>query len=472
MDTKLTSETTSYETNAACEVAVLGAGPAGIAAAGRAAELGATVCLVRPPVRRGSGIVPGRILRAAFADAVGPAGHGGYGVPPRAFADVRFDELRDRADRVVQQEAASADEGLRSHGITIVDGLASLDTPHMLTVSDGVTTRVLRAQRVIIAVGAVPRRPADVGFDGRSIVATDDLLSLGELPALLTIIGGGAIGLEYASLFAALGSRVTLVEQAPSVRSFADQGVLDALLAHLAALHVEIRASTYAVGVHRDAYGTTFTRLDGEPPIASRGVIWAGGMQAATSGLDLAAVGVEVDLRGRIAVDSRYRTSNAAIFAAGAVVDGWMVASESARAGRAAASAALDQEPDERGWPIAHALHTIPEIASVGPTLADLEGEGTPFVRGIARAESVLAAQIYGETQSVLELFASPSTRTLLAAHAFGARSIETIHFAQLAISTDITIDALATFPFNHPTFSEAYQVAARDAISRLSASR
>ena len=346
----------------------------------------------------------------------------------------------------MQQDAASADEGLRSRGITIVDGLARFDTPHMLTISDGVTTRVLRARRVIITVGAVPRRPAEVAFDGRSIVATDDLLSLGELPALLTIVGAGTIGLEYASLFAALGARVTLVEQAPSIHSFADRSVLDALLAHLASLHVEIRASAHAVGVQRDAYGTTFTHLDGQPPIASRSVIWAAGMQAASGGLDLAAAGVEVDRHGRIAVDSRYRTSNAAVFAAGAVVDGWMVASESARAGRAAASAALEKEPDERGWPIAHVLHTIPEIASVGPTRSELESQGTPYVRGIARAPSVLAAQIDGDTQSVLELYAAPATRTLLAAHAFGTRWIETIHIAQLAISTNITIDALAIF--------------------------
>ena len=460
-------ETSAYETNAACDIVVLGGGPAGIAAAERAVELGAEVCLARPPVRRGSGIVPGRILRSAFADAVGPGRRDGYSRSGKP-ADLRFDELRGRADRVVQQDAARADEGLRSRGITIVDGLARFDSPHMLTISDGVTTRMLRPRRVIIAVGAVPRRPAHVGFDGRSIVAADDLLSLGKLPALLTIVGAGAIGLEYASLFAALGARVTLVEQAPSIRSFADRSVLDALLAHLVSIDVEIRTSAHVVGVQRDTYGTTFTHIDDQPPIASRGVIWAAGMQAATSGLELAAAGVEVDLHGRIAVDSRYRTSNAAIFAAGAVVDGWMVASESARAGRAAASAALEQEPDERGWPIAHALHTIPEIASVGPTSSDLEGEGTPFVRGVATAQGVLAAQIHGDTQSVLELYASPATRTLLAAHAFGTSSIETIHLAQLAISTDITIDALATFPFNHPSFSEAYQVAARDAISRL----
>ena len=191
-------------------------------------------------------------------------------------------------------------------------------------------------------------------------------------------------------------------------------------------------------------------------------------MQPATAGLDLSAAGVAIDEHGRIAVDTRCRTSHADVFAAGGVVEGWMSASESARAGRAAASAALDQEPDDRGWPIARVLHTIPEIASVGPTRSEIENEGISFVRGIATGANVLAAQIHNDTVSLLVLYVSPASRLLIAAHAFGTRAIETIHFAQLLLGTDTTIDALATFPFNHPSFSEAYQVAARDALARL----
>ena len=227
-------------------------------------------------------------------------------------------------------------------------------------------------------------------------------------------------------------------------------------------MHVEILTSTRAAGVERDAYGTTFTLIDGQPPIASRGVIWAAGMEPATIGLELPAAGVAVDPQGWIGVDSRFRTSHHDVYAAGSVVDGWMPASESEVAGRAAASAALDQEPDDAGWPVARTLHTVPEIASVGPTRAQLEREGTPYVRGSASAHDVLAAQIGGDLDSVLELYVSPRDRTLIAAHAFGARSIETIHFAQMAIGSDITVDALADFPFNRPSFGEAYAVAAR----------
>jgi NAD(P) transhydrogenase len=191
-------------------------------------------------------------------------------------------------------------------------------------------------------------------------------------------------------------------------------------------------------------------------------------MRPATTDLELAAAGVAVDPDGWIGVDSRFRTSHADIFAAGAAADGWMLASEAEVAGRAAASAALDCQPGDQGWPIARALHTIPEIASVGPTQDELEREGIPFVRGVATASDVLSAQINGDLDSVLELFVSPGDRTLLSAHAFGNRSIETIHLAQMAIGTDVTVDALADFPFNHPSFGEAYQFAARDAIGRL----
>jgi NAD(P) transhydrogenase len=460
--------TTTSETTSEHDIVVLGAGPAGVAAARRAAELGADVAIVGLRAPQGGGSVPGRVLRTAYADAASPGRGDTYGETLETRSRLRFEQLRARADRVGEQQTASVGATLRALGVTVVPGRATFESAHVISVADGLATRMLHAARVIVAVGAVPQRPDTVDFDGRTVVGPDDLLCLHQLPARLTIVGAGPIGLEYASLFAALGSRVTLAEQAPSIASFADAAVLHALLAHLDRRHVEILTSTRAVAVERDAYGTTSTLVDGQPPIASRAVIWAAGMQPATTGLDLAAAGVAVDPNGWIGVDSRFQTSQADIFAAGAAVDGWMLASESEVAGRAAASAALDCQVDDRGWPIARALHTIPEIASVGPTQDELERQGIPFVRGIATASDVLAAQINGDRDSILALFVSPGDRTLLAAHAFGSRSIETIHLAQMAIATDVTIDALADFPFNHPSSGEAYQVAARDAVGRL----
>ena len=462
------TQTGTYETTAEFDIVVLGAGPAGVAAARRAAELGAHVAIVGVRAQHAAGAIPARVLRAAYADAASPVRGESYGGALHTRSSLEFDELRTRADRVSEQQAASIDASLRGLGVTLVSGRASFDSPHSLTISDGIGIRAVRAGRVIVAVGAQPRRPATVDFDARTVVGPDDLLSLAALPARLTIVGAGPIGLEYASLFASLGSRVVLLEEASSFASFADGKVLDALLAHLDRMHVEVLTSTRAAGVERDAYGTTFTLIDGQPPIASRGVIWAAGMEPATIGLELAAAGVAVDPQGWIGVDSRFRTSHPDVYAAGSVVDGWMPASESEVAGRAAASAALDQEPDDAGWPVARTLHTIPEIASVGPTQAQLEREGTPYVRGSASARDVLAAQIGGDLDSVLELYVSPRDRTLIAAHAFGARSIETIHVAQMAIGSDIKVDALADFPFNRPSFGEAYAVAARDAVSRL----
>lgn len=462
------TQTGTYETTADFDIVVLGAGPAGVAAARRAAESGAGVALVGVRSRHASGAVPAGVLRAACVDTVSPVASDAHGGTLATCSALRFDELRARADRVCEQQAASVAAALGALGVTLISGRASFESPHSLTIEDGIGTRAVRAGRVIVAVGAVPQRPATVDFDGRTVVGPDDLLLLDGLPARLTIVGAGPIGLEYASLFASLGSRVVLLEEAPSFASFLDGKVLDALLAHLDRLHVKILTSTRAGGVRRDPYGTTFTVIDGEPAIASRGVIWAAGLEPATAGLGLQAAGVAVDPEGWIGVDSRYRTSHVDVYAAGAVVGGWMPASESEAAGRAAASAALDQEPDDAGWPAARMLHTIPEIASVGPTQGQLERDGTPYVHGIAGARDVLAAQIGADLDGVLELYVSPRDRTLLAARAFGARSNETIHLAQMAMGSDIKVDALAEFPFNRPSFGEAYALAARDAVSRL----
>ena len=462
------TQTGTYETTADYDIVVLGAGPAGAAAARRAAELGAHVAIVGLRSQGASGAVPGRVLRAAYADAASPAKGESYGGALRTRSSLPFDELRARADRVTAQQAASVDAALSALGVTLVSGRASFDSPHSLTISDGIGTRALRAGRVIVAVGARSQRPTTVEFDGRTVVGPDDLLLLHTLPARLTIVGAGPIGLEYASLFASLGSRVVLLEEASSFASFSDGRVLDALLAHLDRMHVEILTSTRAAGVERDAYGTTFTLIDGQPPITSRGVIWAAGMEPATAGLELRAAGVAVDPHGWIGVDSCFRTSHPDVYAAGSVVDGWMPASKSEVAGRAAASAALDHEPEDAGWPIARTLHTIPEIASVGPTQAELEREGIPYVRGIAAASDVLSAQV-GGIWTACSSCSYRRTIELCWQHTrFGPRSIETIHLAQVAIGSDITIDALADFPFNRPSFGEAYAVAARDALSRL----
>jgi NAD(P) transhydrogenase len=449
------------------DLVVIGGGPAGVAAAERACELGARVALVRPRALPVDGAVAARVLTAA-ALVPSSSGNDGYGDALRARSGLDLAELRARAGRIAVAQEARIDARLRVGGVTIVEGVARFCSAHALRVTGTGPADILVTARTIVAVGADPSRPAAVGYDGRSIVSVDQVLSLDRIPTRLTIVGASALALEYASAFAALGTRVFLLEQAPVVSSIADGRALGALLEQLGRQGVEIRTSSRATGARREADGTVSTMLDGKPPVVSRAVIWAAGVRGATDDLDLFRAGLSAERNGMLAVDARGRTSNPDVFAAGAVVDGQNGSIAAARSGREAASAALDSDPGEYGWPLARVLHTIPELAAVGPSSADLVRRGIPFVRGVGRPRAPLALELGDDGESILELLVSPGERMLLAAQAFGRRALDAMHVAQLAIGLNVTVDALALVPFSDPDMREAYRLATGDVVSHL----
>jgi pyruvate/2-oxoglutarate dehydrogenase complex dihydrolipoamide dehydrogenase (E3) component len=450
------------------DLVVIGGGPAGVAAVERARELGARVALVRPPALQVGGDVSARVLTAAAAQAPASRGNDGYGNALRARSVLDLGELRARAGRIVVAQQMRIDARLRACGVTIVEGFASFCSAHGLRVTGAGPADMLATARTIVAVGAGASRPATVAYDGRSIVSVDDVLSLDRVPTRLTIVGASPLGLEYASAFAALGTRVFLLEQAPVVSSIADGRALAALLEQLARQGVEIRTSSRAIGARREGDGTVSTMLDGQPPVVSRAVIWAAGLRGATDDLDLFRAHVAVERNGMLAVDARGCTSNPDVFAAGAVVDGRNGSIAAARSGRAAASAALDSDPGDHGWPLARVLHTIPELAAVGPSSAELVRLGIPFVRGVGRPRAPLAIELGDDGESILELLVSPGERTLLAAQAFGPRALAALHVAQLAIGLSVTVDAIALVPFSDPDIREAYRLATDDAVLHL----
>ena len=322
----------------------------------------------------------------------------------------------------------------------------------------------------MIATGTRPARPSTVAFDGRTVLDSDDIVQLDWLPNSLVVVGAGVIGIEYASMFAALGTRVTVVEQRQRLLEFCDFQIIEALQYHLRDLGVIFRFDETVTGVEKHADGAV-THLASGKLIPADAVLYSAGRQGATDALDLENAGLEADARGRIAVNDRFRTAARHIYAVGDVIGFPSLAATSMEQGRLAACDAFGvsaaRQPT-RQLPIG--IYTIPEISFVGRTEEQLTEAAVPYEIGISRYRELARGQILGDTSGMLKLLVSPLDRTLLGVHVFGTGATELVHIGQLVMAMGGTIDVLLDTVFNYPTLAESYKVAALDAANRLSA--
>jgi NAD(P) transhydrogenase len=328
-------------------------------------------------------------------------------------------------------------------------------------------SRNVRAGSIVIAVGTKPGRPAAVDFDDRSVLDSDGLLRQGEIPRRLVVVGGSVIGLEWASMAAALGVQVTVAEKRSRLLEFVDDEIVEALVYHLRGLGVTFALGAEVEAVHRPGDGGATIQLLGGGRLPADGVLYATGRRGATDDLNLPAAGLEADERGRIPVGPDYRTAHAHIFAAGDVVGFPALAGTAMAQGSAAARAALGGPPRSPA-PCAQAIYTIPEIGFVGPDERKLARDATPYVVGTARYRQLARGDLAGERCGLLKLLVHAETRHLLGAHIFGTAATELVHLGQAAIAAGLTIDYFADAVLNVPTYSEAYKVAALDARRRM----
>jgi NAD(P) transhydrogenase len=289
------------------DLIAIGSGPAGQRAAVQAAKLGKRVALIERGsslggVSTNTGTVPSKTLRAAIVELTGRAASV-YGNAYRVQHEITFQDLLSRTQQVIAHEQEVIADQLRRNGVRVFEGTAWFVDPHALEVTGGGTSFRLTAERIVIAVGTTPARPAGVEFDERTVLDSDGILHLAELPRTLTVIGGGVIGLEYASMAAALGVHVTLVEKRQRILDFVDDELVEALQYHLRGLGLVFRLGEEVEGVRLLNGGGAVTRLASGKELPSDVVVYAAGRQGATGTLNLAAAGLEADARGRIAVD-------------------------------------------------------------------------------------------------------------------------------------------------------------------------
>ena len=291
------------------DLLVIGSGPAGQRAAIQAAKLGRRVALVERGhmvggVCTNTGTIPSKTLREAVLYLTGMSQRGIYGESYSVKSDITSDDLLWRTKHVIQREVEVVRSQLHRNRVTMVAGQASFVDPHTLAVrGDGGEDRVVSASKIVIAVGTHPARPSSVEFDGHTIIDSDDLLSLSWIPASLMVVGGGVIGIEYASMFAALGTKVTVVEQRRRLLEFCDSQVVEALQYHLRDLGVVLRFGETVTGVEKHSSGAIVNLASGKRVLAEA-VLYSAGRQGATDGLRLENAGLEADRRGRIPVNA------------------------------------------------------------------------------------------------------------------------------------------------------------------------
>ncbi|MFC9430488.1 Si-specific NAD(P)(+) transhydrogenase [Streptomyces sp. NPDC056987] len=452
---------------------VIGSGPGGQKAAIAAAKLGRRVAVVDRPHMIGgvslhTGTVPSKTLREAVLYLSGLTQRDLYGQSYRLKDEITVADLTARTQHVVGLEVDVVRSQLARNQVTLVSGTGRFMDEHTVAVrNEAGQERLLTADHLVIATGTRPARPASVEFDDRTVMDSDSVLSMAEVPRSMVIVGAGVIGMEYASMFAALGSKITVVEQRAGMLDFCDAEVVEALKYRLRDLAVTFRFGETVAAVERHDEGT-LTVLESGKKIAADAVMYSAGRQGLTEALDLGKAGLAADRRGRIPVDEHYRTSVPHIYAVGDVIGFPALAATSMEQGRAAAYHACEEpvNPMHHLQPIG--IYTIPEISFVGRTEDQLTEERVPFEVGVARYRELARGQIVGDAHGMLKLLVSPEDRRLLGVHCFGSGATELIHIGQAVMGCGGTVDYLVDAVFNYPTLAESYKVAALDVTNKM----
>ncbi|MFJ4623276.1 Si-specific NAD(P)(+) transhydrogenase [Streptomyces sp. NPDC088812] len=455
------------------DMLVLGSGPGGQKAAIAAAKLGRRVAVVdRPDMLGGvslhTGTIPSKTLREAVLYLTGLTQRDLYGQSYRLKEDITVADLTARTQHVLGREVDVVRSQLTRNHVTRFTGTGRFVDEHTVALGEaGGQERLVTAEHIVIATGTRPARPESVEFDGRTILDSDNVLTIERVPRSLVIVGAGVIGMEYASMFAALGSKVTVVEKRAGMLDMCDVEIVESLRYHLRELAVTFRFGETVAAVERHPRGA-LTVLESGKKIPADVVMYSAGRQGLTDGLELERAGLAADARGRIAVDEHYRTGVPHIYAVGDVIGFPALAATAMEQGRAAAYHACGEPVGRmhRLQPIG--IYTIPEISFVGRTEDRLTEERVPFEVGVARYRELARGQIIGDAYGMLKLLVSPADRTLLGVHCFGSGATELIHIGQSVMGLGGTVDYLVDAVFNYPTLAESYKVAALDATNRL----
>ncbi len=455
------------------DIIVVGAGPAGQKAAVQGAKAGKRVALIERERGIGGscvyrGTIPSKTLResALHLDRLKRAGEAlQFNLKP----DTQISTLLSRLEQVVQAHDTFMSKQLRRNGISLFHGRARFVNTHTIEMQtvDGACQQFV-ADTIVVATGSRPRNPKEIPVDHEHILDSDSLLSMLYLPQSLTVVGGGVIGCEYASIFSLLGVEVTLIDRAPYPLQFMDKELVDQFVRGLENHGGHYFGESQVSDVRWDGVAYVVTTLKSGTIIKSEKMLVALGRQANIEDLDLAAAGITLSDKGLIPVNQSCQTNIEHIYAVGDMVSGPALASKAMEQGRRAVRHALNLPIGDAASTIPLGIYTIPEMASIGlDEMGARERYKDPLV-GRAKFEEIARAQISGGGQGLLKMIADPAGERLLGVQVVGDSATELVHIGQLALQSGTTIESFIDNVFNFPTYAEAYRIAALDILGQV----
>ncbi len=457
----------------------IGSGPAGQRCAIQAAKIGKKVAVIEKRRCVGgvcleTGTIPSKTFREAVNAFISQQDRSeGLGFNPRSRVEVSH--LLRRVNLVIQQESEVQQDQLQRNDVNIILGKASFQDAHHVMIQTDSGNRILSAKQFLIAVGTHAAVPPDIEPDGKTIILADGIMDMASLPRTMAVVGAGVVGIEYASMFAALGVQVTVIDKRDRPLGFLDYEIIDELIYQMRRKRVTFRLGeevTRLEIIEQQSKRKGLIRLESGKHILADLILYSAGRMGATGALNLKSTGLNADSRGRLKVDGQYRTKVKHIFAAGDIIGFPSLAATSATQGRLAACHMFGIKSKPMGANFPFGIYSIPEISMVGATEEELTKDKIPYETGIARYQEIARGQIMGDHTGLLKIIVHRETEKLLGVHAIGTGVTELIHVGQAVMQLNGKLDYFMQTVFNYPTLAECYKVAALNVYNKLHYSR
>lgn len=452
---------------------VIGSGPGGQNAAIQAAKLGHGVIIIERDHYPGggclnSGTIPSKTLREAIVDLTRFHDRSFYGkefdVPKISIHDLTY-----RLHRVLNEEREILLRRFHKNHIRLLHGEAYFIDDHHIGVvgPEGEALYEIEADQIVLATGSKPRNPIDIPFDDEVILDSTRLLAIDRVPETMVVLGGGIIGSEYASFFAALGTKVTVLDKRGHILPLLDREIGIHLQTYLADLGMEFAGHRQPREIYREGDRAVVICEDGSRYEADV-LLYAMGRSANVDALGIERVGLTLDENGYIPVNALFQTAVPHIFAVGDVIGAPALASTSKEQGRLAVRHAFGEEAHEfpKIYPIG--IYSIPEVSCVGMTEDQLQELGHRYEVGRAYYYEIARGHISGSVIGMFKILFHYETLEVLGVHIVGRNATELIHIGQVAMTFNARIDYFIQQVFNYPTFAEGYRIAALNGYNKV----